>query len=349
MKAAEDIFAGVLLGTAIGDALGLPAEGLSRGRIARLWRGEWRMRLVGRYGMVSDDTEHAALIAEALLCAPADVGAFQREVARRLRWWFAALPAGIGFATARACLKLWLGISPAHSGVHSAGNGAAMRSAIIGAFFADAAAKRRSFVEVATRITHTDPRAAFGAHAVAEAAAWAAGGGGDHAVLLAGLAASCGDGTWRELLARVDAGIREQQPVADFAVALGLERGVTGFVNHTVPVALFAWLRHRGDFRAALVAALDCGGDTDTVGAIVGALAGADAGADALPHEWLDAIRDWPLSVSRLRGVAARLAQCRVGVDVKPLPCAWPLHAIRNAGFLAVVLTHGFRRLLPPY
>ncbi len=31
-------FAGLLLGTAVGDALGLPAEGVSRGRINRLWR-----------------------------------------------------------------------------------------------------------------------------------------------------------------------------------------------------------------------------------------------------------------------------------------------------------------------
>jgi ADP-ribosylglycohydrolase len=35
-----DQFSGVLVGTAVGDALGLPAEGLSRGRIQRKWHGE---------------------------------------------------------------------------------------------------------------------------------------------------------------------------------------------------------------------------------------------------------------------------------------------------------------------
>ena len=39
-------FAGVLLGTAVGDSLGLPAEGLTRGRIARWWQGGWRHRFV---------------------------------------------------------------------------------------------------------------------------------------------------------------------------------------------------------------------------------------------------------------------------------------------------------------
>ena len=43
---------GVLLGTAVGDALGLPAEGLSPRRIARRWRGDWRMRL---FFWVGDD------------------------------------------------------------------------------------------------------------------------------------------------------------------------------------------------------------------------------------------------------------------------------------------------------
>jgi len=70
--------------------------------------------------------------------------------------------------------------------------------------------------------------------------------------------------------------------VSEFANDLGLERGVTGYAYHSVPVALYAWLRHSDDFRAALTAVLDCGGDTDTVGAIVGALMGAQLGRGAI-------------------------------------------------------------------
>jgi hypothetical protein len=53
----------------------------------------------------------------------------------RLRGWLLSLPAGIGFATLRAILKLWLGFPLNRSGVYSAGNGPAMRVAVIGAFF----------------------------------------------------------------------------------------------------------------------------------------------------------------------------------------------------------------------
>jgi len=93
------------------------------------------MRLAFGRGIVSDDTEHAFLVGQSLLVASGDVAAFRRALAGRLRWWFLGLPAGVGLATARACVKLCLGISPERSGVYSAGNGPAIRSASIGAYF----------------------------------------------------------------------------------------------------------------------------------------------------------------------------------------------------------------------
>ena len=65
--------------------------------------------------------------------------------------------------------------------------------------------------------------------------------------------------------------------VSQFAAKLGLENGVSGYVYHTVPVVTYASWRHYGDFRSTLEAVLDCGGDTDTTGAIAGALTGASA------------------------------------------------------------------------
>jgi ADP-ribosyl-[dinitrogen reductase] hydrolase len=75
-KDMHDIFAGVLLGTAVGDALGLPAENLSPERICKRWGGEWRMRLVLGRGMISDDAEHTLMVAQTLLSHPNDAVAF---------------------------------------------------------------------------------------------------------------------------------------------------------------------------------------------------------------------------------------------------------------------------------
>ncbi len=66
-------------------------------------------------------------------------------------------------------------------------------------------------------------------------------------------------------------------------------------------MAIYAWLRHTNDFHNAFVESLDCGGDTDTVGAIVGALLGANGGEEDIPPEWLNKISEWPRSLEKLR------------------------------------------------
>ena len=165
----ERALAGTILGTAVGDALGLPYEGLSRLRGQRMLGEPDRHRFVFGRGMVSDDTEHTCLIGQSLIAAGNDELEFARQFARRLRYWLLGVPAGIGFATLRATIKLWLGAKPDRSGVFSAGNGPAMRSALLGVALDDLT-QLQSFVRASTRITHTDPLAEYGALAVALAA-----------------------------------------------------------------------------------------------------------------------------------------------------------------------------------
>jgi ADP-ribosyl-[dinitrogen reductase] hydrolase len=342
-----DRFAGVLLGTAVGDALGLPAEGLSPQTIAKRWKGAWRHRFVFGRGMVSDDTEHTLLVAQSLLEHPADPEAFQRALAWRLRWWMLCLPAGVGLATARAILKLWLGFPPSRSGVASAGNGPAMRSAVLGVFYARDEKTRFRAVEVSTHLTHTDPRALTAAQAVAEIAAWICGGQADPTPF-ARLSQLSEDPEWTTIVHGLEQAATERLSVTNYALRLGLAKGVSGYAFHSVPVALYAWWRHRGDYRATLTAALNCGGDTDTVGAIVGALAGADVGAAGIPDSLVHGIVEWPRSVSWMRRLAARLhVQAQAPTASKALPVFWPAILPRNLLFLLVVLVHGFTRLLP--
>jgi ADP-ribosylglycohydrolase len=351
----EDRFVGLLLGTAVGDSLGLPAEGLSPRRRQRLFGPGWRHRLLPGMGLVSDDTEHAFFTAQALLAHPDDAQSFARDLALSIRLWIVALPAGVGLATLRSALKLWLLFPPEKSGVRSAGNGPAMRAPILGAFHFRDAPRREAFVRASTALTHTDPRALTGARAVAEAAAWAVrqpDGQVDGADLVARLPALAapGDDEWAGLSSAIAGALEGGATVREFAVSLGLERGVTGYVHHTVPVVLYAVLRHRGAFPETLEAVLECGGDADTTGAIAGALAGALSGVAGIPEKWLRGVVDWPLSVGALRA-AGRSLGARVAGEGTPGPVAWPwpMLPFRNLVLLAVVLAHGLRRLLPPY
>jgi ADP-ribosyl-[dinitrogen reductase] hydrolase len=345
----EERFAGLLLGAAVGDALGLPAENLSAERIRMRWSGEWRMRFVFGRGMISDDTEHTLMVAQALLTQDDDAGIFQRALAWKLRWWFASLPGGVGLATARACIKLWLGFSPERSGVASGGSGPAMRSAILGAYFANDAERRRRFVLASARLTHRSWQAESAARAVADCAAFAMNGRSrDTAEILKMLEEISEEVEWRKMISAMRNSLAAGETVSDFARGLGLERGVTGYSLHVVPVAIYAWQRHPENFRAALVATLDCGGDTDTVGAILGGICGAAMGRAEIPDEWVGKIWEWPRSVSFMEKISARLAEQKFGNRrMGAVKYFWPGIVVRNLIFLVVVLVHGFGRLVP--
>lgn len=347
--------AGVILGTAVGDALGLPREGLSRRRAMRLFGdGPLRHRLIAGRGMVSDDTEHACLVAQALLEAPGRPDEFAHRLAWGLRWWLVRLPAGVGLATARSILKLWCGFPPEKSGVWSAGNGPAMRAPLLGACLADDRDRLASFIRASTRLTHVDPRAEAGALLVGSAAAHASQRSVIDTEAFLNDVAPIGvdDAEFQALLETMRSALQRNLAPAEFADSLGLHNGVSGYIYHTAPVAVYCWLHFRGAFREAVEAAICLGGDSDTVGAIVGALCGAVAGPQKIPEAWLSGLLDWPCSERRLRGLAARLAN-RVADSAErasaPREILWPGQLVRNILFLSVVLAHGFRRLLPPY
>lgn len=339
----QNRLAGVLIGTAVGDALGLPSEGLSPERIRRRWKGELKYHFFLGRGMISDDTEHSLFVAQALLSHPADLTAFQRSLAWKLRFWLLGIPAGIGLATLRSILKLWIGFPPNSSGVFSAGNGPAMRTAILGAYFHDRPELLRAYVSACTRLTHTDTRAETGALAIAQVVAWDIQHPNNPIGALSLLTAESKDPEWTALLKKMDAAYHSGLSVSEFAFKLGLQKGITGYIYHTVPVAIFAWLRHYGNFEAGVKAVIACGGDTDTVGAITGALLGTGVGVEGIPENWRDGIAEWPRSLALLQRVATSLAEQKTsGVPTKPVHYFWPALIPRNIFFLFVVSLTAF-------
>jgi ADP-ribosylglycohydrolase len=225
-----------------------------------------------------------------------------------------------------------------------------MRAAVLGAVVDDLD-RLGALVRASTRVTHTDPRAEAGALAVA-LAAWHARRHAPPADYLATLAEVLPalDRELLDLIRRAADSAADGEPTPAFADSLGLSRGVSGYVRHTVPVVVRAWLRNPGDYRAAVTAVIQCGGDTDTTAAIVGGIIGAAVGRAGIPSDWLGGLWEWPRSVAWMdrlgRQVATVMATSRPAQPPRLL--ALGLLA-RNLLFLLVVLAHGFRRLLPPY
>ncbi len=307
-----------LLGLAVGDALGFPLEGLSARQIARRYPDRTRYHFLGRTGYVSDDTEQAVMVAEALL-----EGRPVEGFARRLVLWFWTIPPGIGLATVKACLKWTVGW---RQGAPSAGNGAAMRAASVGLWhaYSDELARQVALV------THTDPRGVDGARLVS------------HLVhrMLHGESAD-----WPDVALELDPRLRAALQKAwdlrgEPPETRARELGITGYVLHSVPLACAA-LWSGASFREALDGVLRQGGDADSNGAIAGALLGARWGE--VPSEWTDLLEP-NFGAHRLEALARGLQSGRLD-DYRPP--GFLQRRLREGAIKAGVGIHVLRRLVP--
>ena len=124
--------------------------------------------------------------------------------------------------------------------------------------------------------------------------------------------------------------------------ALGCERGVSGYIYHTVPAVLYCGLKYDWDYRLAVTSVIELGGDTDTNAAILGALCGLQQ-ADSIPAEWVMGLRDYPRGRKALQHLAERCVTGQRQTDV------WfPMKVLLRNGlfFLWILLYALFRALL---
>ena len=222
-----------------------------------------------------------------------------------------------------ACGLPWESIP---SGVVSAGNGAAMRAAILGAFFHDQPEARQAFGRAIAEVTHRDERAIEGAIYVAEMAAACVRSPIDsprHVI----------QSEARKVVRHPQLGsaLDQAQDLAGKELST-LEAaktcGTSGFVVHTVPFATFIFLQYGDDPLFALTEAVNAGGDTDSIGAIVGGWLGALHGAGQMPDELLNRIHDGPFGPTHLRALGAALCQVRQGE-----PCIVPGYSVSERCF----------------
>ncbi|WP_432147753.1 ADP-ribosylglycohydrolase family protein [Streptomyces sp. bgisy029] len=275
-----DRVAGAVVGSAAGDALGAPFEFGPAGVFsARFTDGVGTLCGGGGWdpGEATDDTQMAVLVGESLLERG---GLDLPDMFDRFRRWAAGEPKDIGLQTEDVLTngEPWDLAAALHFQVNgrAAGNGSLMRATTSAVHFA--AAGRTATMEAARRIaalTHGD-RAAWEGTAVF------------HELVRVALAGDDPLAAVPDTLAEVPADHRPRWAAVlapDWHPALATE--FNGAVWPCLGTALWA-LRTTDTFEAALAAAVDVGGDTDTVAAVTGGLAGAVYGIDAVPARWTE-------------------------------------------------------------
>ncbi|MEU0967231.1 ADP-ribosylglycohydrolase family protein [Streptomyces sp. NPDC005917] len=180
------------------------------------------------------------------------------------------------------------------NGQGSWGNGAAMRIAPLGAWYADDPEQATHQAEISAYPTHQHREAVVGAMAVAAAAALAGAPGGPPSpeALLDGVVALVPKSA-------VGQGLRRARDMLDYddagTVAAVLGCGRRTSAHDTVPFALWSAARALGDYETAFWATAQAGGDVDTTCAIAGGVLAADE-AGAPPAAWVErteALPEW--------------------------------------------------------
>ena len=274
---------GAVIGSAVGDALGAPFEFRGAGEYGRRFPepvlgGIGEMVGGGGFawapGEFTDDTQMAVVQARSLLVCGGIDGA---DLFARFRDWAGAAN-DVGMQTS-AVLGSRLGWSEAATDYHrhhpdrSAGNGGLMRATPAAVHFA--ATDRATSMDAAralVALTHGDPAAQWGAALY-------------HAMLFSALRGADPFVALEAAVARLPV---EQHRFVGM-LAPGWSPSDTTLPNGTVWTCLAqaVWaVRTTGSFEAAVVAAIELGGDTDTVAAVAGGLAGAVYGIQAIPSRW---------------------------------------------------------------
>lgn len=190
----------------------------------------------------------------------------------------------------------WRAVTSAQfGGQGSHGNGAAMRVAPLGAWFADDLAEVARQAELQALTTHFHPEAVAGAVAVALAAALAARSRGQNppcrTELLSEVAGRLPDSDVRSGL-RIAARLPEQTSVRHAANVLG--SGSLLSAPDTVPFALWSAAGHLDSLPDAIWHTLEGWGDRDTTCAIAAGVVAARTGLTDVPAAWLAAREDLP-------------------------------------------------------
>jgi ADP-ribosylglycohydrolase len=301
--AARDRALAAFEGLALGDALGMPTQSMSRteiaedyGRITGFVDAGPRQRIAAGMpaGSVTDDTEQAVLLAHLLIDGEGRLDV--NDFARRLLDWEGAMEAKgsldlLGPSTKAALQRLGEGVPVSEAGRFGTTNGAAMRIAPVGIAVDIESIPR--FVDAVARtgeVTHNTTLGISSAAAVGAAvSAGVVGASLGEALEVAVAAAEVGAtrGHWvagGDIAARLRWAIPYLSGFGEKARADALYNVVgTSVASQESVVAALAIAALSDDPWDALCLAASLGGDTDTIAAMAGAVLGATHGTAAWP------------------------------------------------------------------
>jgi ADP-ribosylglycohydrolase len=293
-----DVCAGVVLGGAIGDAMGHPTEFIGSVSAIRAKYGPegvtrfelWWDRNGQHFAPYTDDTQMAEAVLRSLLDGrrdELDLDGTMEAMAERFVEWSRA-PQGGHRAPGNACMS---GCRALASGTHwskaggptAGGCGSVMRAYPFGLMFAGDLPKAEAWAVAHSKLTHRDPIALAACAAMAVGVARLARGEPVRRVTgeMVGAACRYSASTAAMMATAIDEARKGVGP------DVTLDRLRAWAAHEAIAAAVYLLERHPDDARAAILEGANTPGDSDSIATLAGSLVGARVGARGLPQDWV--------------------------------------------------------------
>ena len=281
----KDRIAGCLWGQAIGDALGLGTEFMSKDEVLHNYPdGLSEYSQFGEeYGRWTDDTDMMLCIARAIIAYKA---INPKTVAHNFKEWYKSSPVDIGGTTARILSLFEYEESPfeiarmmwERSGRNNAANGGVMRTSVVGLWNENVAGN----AEKICSLTHADPRCIGSSVIISE--------------LINSLVWQDKELSYEKLLQIGDKYDSRIKPYLERARNGLLEdfelddEQTMGYTLKTMGCAIWC-LFHVNSFKEGLLKVVNAGGDADTNAAVACAVLGAKYGKKGIPEYYIQNLK----------------------------------------------------------
>lgn len=304
----RDRLTGTLFGQAIGDALGLGSEFMSKENVMHYYpdgltsysqiiqdahRCRWQQ------GMWTDDTDMMLCIADALIASGGEVNL--NQIAKNFKTWFEGNPLGIGRHTYNVLCFAKYVKDPIQAAEivwtlyrkRSAANGGVMRTSVVGLLPESVS----EHAENICKLTHPDPRCIGSCVIVSEII---------HSLVYEGKELPLD--RILQIADKYDDRISSFIEIANNSSDIesleltGLEQGYT---LKTLSAALWS-LWHCKNFKDGLLQVINAGGDADTNASVACAILGAKFGFSSIPKEYIVGLAE----ESRMNYISSQLCKC---------------------------------------
>jgi ADP-ribosylglycohydrolase len=299
--------AGVVLGGAIGDAMGHPTEFLSMEAIRERYGANgvsgfelyWQNTASAagassavreRFAPYTDDTQMAEAVLLALLDGreqKLELDDTMKAMAVRFVEW-SRHPQGGHRAPGNACLSGCRALAagaPWHSagGETAGGCGSVMRAYPFGILFVNDLAKAENWAVAHSKLTHRDPIALAGSAAMAVGTALALRHEAPRVICSEMIAAAARySSTTGTMVAQA-----YEDAMRGVAPDRTLNRLRAWAAHEAIAAAVYIFARHFDDARSAILEGANTPGDSDSIATLAGSLVGARVGIYGLPREWV--------------------------------------------------------------